>query len=64
MQKKKEKLTMAETIQKNYDLRKILKQVVEESLDEATAIIPQDSREDKAEILYSYQETLNKKLQQ
>ena len=64
MQKKKEKLTMAETIQKKYDLRKILKQVVEESLDEATAIIPQDSREGKAEILYSYQETLKKKLQQ
>ena len=64
MQKKKEKLTMAETIQKKYDLRKILKQVVEESLDEATAIILQDSREDKAEILYSYQETLKKKLQQ
>ena len=55
---------MAETIQKKYNLRKILKQVVEESLDEATAIIPQDSTEDKAEILYSYQETLKKKFQQ
>ena len=48
---------MAEARQKKYNLRKIFNQ-----LDEDTTIIHQDSTEDKAERLYSYQETLKKNI--
>lgn len=53
---------MAEARQKKYNLRKIFNQFVEISLDEDTTITYQDSTEDKAERLYSYQETLKKNI--
>ena len=53
---------MADARQKKYNLRKIFNQFVEISLDEDTTIIHQDSTEDKAERLYSYQETLKKNI--
>ena len=53
---------MAEARQKKYNLRKIFNQFVEISLDEDTTITYQDSTEDIAERLYSYQETLKKNI--